>query len=114
MANITGSGKYIKIERGTVTFGSKSGNTETNYGSVYAFTTGAADGIQSNIKKLALTGVDEVSVGYQRGYTGVIPMCTYFYTDWQWLFYDEDEDPPYMTCTFTNYQFVNGFMVGRA
>lgn len=114
---ITGSGKWIQIVNGTMKFG----NNATQYGTIecYAYTNNNETiyGITSSITYLGISNLSDLSVEYKKGYTGIIPMCTYFYDPYNVLIWDpydlEDFNPDNVLVTMTQYRFVNGFMVGE-
>ena len=119
MATFTGSGKWIRISSGTLSFGNKSGNTTTTYGNVYANSV-----TQNNVtyrgfyaasmSYLNLTGLTELTVGDAKGYTGTVKMYTYFYDPYNVVIWDPDWDTSQIVRRYKTYRFVHGFMVGEA
>jgi len=119
MATFTGSGKWIQVSAGTLSFGNKSGSTNTTYGNVYA------NSITQNsvtyrgfyaasMSYLNLTGLTELTVGDAKGYTGIVKMYTYFYDPYNVVIWDPDWDTSQIVRRYKNYRFVHGFMVGEA
>lgn len=113
---VTGSGKYLQIVSGVVNYGVDS----TQYGTAYASQSpqqsyGTLNGLCSTMSYLNLQNLNKLSIGSMTGYTGVIPICTYYYSPYPLIIWDpEDYNINRVTATITNYRFVNGICVGRA
>lgn len=114
---ITGSGKWIQIINGIMKFGKDS----TQYGTIepyeYTHNNETTQGITSTLTYISITNLNDFSVEYKKGYTGIIPMCTYFYDPYNALIWDpydlDDFNPDNVLVTMKQYRFVNGFMVGE-
>ncbi len=116
---ITGSGKYVRIENGTMTLGQTTDPTSGTFGYAEIFADWSAlhgnkRGFTCNAGYINLTGVSNLSIGVIKGYTGVIPMLTSFSSPYPILIYDDSFDLNNIRYSFTNYRFVNGFFVGAA
>ena len=116
---ITGSGKYVRIENGTMKLGQTTDPTSGTFGYAEIFADwsalhGSKRGITCNAGYINLTGVSKLSIGVIKGYTGIIPMLTSFSSPYPIFFYDPDVNLSNIHYSFTIYRFVNGFFVGEA
>ena len=115
--SITGSGKYVQIEQGIMKLGQTSDPTSGTIGeaTAYAASYSGKNGIRCNIGYLNLTNVSELSIGIEKGYTGVIPMLVSYSSPYPIILWDPDDwNINNVSFSFRNYRFVNGLMVGTA
>lgn len=114
---ITGIGKWFKLENGIMKFGKDA----TQYGTAesydYTHNNVITQGITSSLTYIGISNLNDFSIEYKKGYTGIIPMYTYFYDPYNVLIWDQydlnDFNPDNVLTTYKQYRFVNGFMVGE-
>lgn len=111
--DMAGSGKWIRIASGKLSFG----NNNSTYAEMYSskITNNSKDylGMTIDCSHIALTGLTEFSIADVKGYTGVISMCTDFYTPYDCLIWDPTSyNINNVRTAFQNYRFVHGFCVG--
>ena len=113
MATFNGSGKYVKLQSGRLSFGVNS----TQYGQVFAITKSFIPetfyGIQSDIQYLKLTNLTKLCIARGLGFTGTVQMYSYYYSPYNSLIWDsEDYRASNIRSTAVTYRFVRGIMVG--
>lgn len=111
MATYTGSGKWIKIDRGVISSGidnhtcsSTSAATVTLNGKTYY---GFVD---TSTQCIDLPQLSRFTLSPGVGYTGSVKMYTEFTCPYQIIL--EEEDYSQVVANYRNYDFINGFMVG--
>ena len=112
MAHYSGSGKWVKLERGVMSFG----NDDRTYGSVnayaYSYGTITGNGIRLNgIDYIGFSGLSEFAVGDVQGYTGTVKMYTSFECPYDLIIWDPAYDLSQITATYKTVRFEKGFCV---
>lgn len=112
---VTGSGKYLRIVSGVVSYGVDN----TQYGTAYASQSpqqsyGKLNGLCSTMSYLNLQNVNKLSIGSMTGFTGILPVLGYYYSPYPLILWDpESMDINNVYSTMTTWRFVNGVCMGR-
>ena len=112
MAHYSGSGKWVKLQSGIITFGKD--NETYGTASAYAWSYGVrhANGLRlGGIGYLNLTGLSEFAVGDVQGYTGTIRIYTQFDCPYDLIIWDPDNDLSRIVATYKTVRFEKGFCV---
>lgn len=110
---MAGSGRWVRIQSGQLSFGLNSDTKATVYASMVPTPdSNSYHGITIDTQEINLVNVDTLSISNIEGYTGIIPMCTYFYSPYNCMFWDPSEfDINNVRTSFVNHEFVNGILV---
>ena len=114
-AAYTGSGKYIKIQTGRLSFGSGTSEYANIRPTSYTRNGVTYYGIQDYTSNyIWLSWLEELTIRNYKGYSGIIRMYTNFTTpNRSVILFDLDaQDIADIKVAYTDYRFVHGICVG--
>lgn len=118
MATIVGTGRWTRIANGTFKLGRKETATSdaVTYCNAYAISyiknSVTYYGVRiANAPALRLAGLQEISIGNAKGYTGEIPMCTEFVMPYGLIWSETDYDINKVKTKFKTCKFICGLLI---
>ncbi len=108
----SGSGKWVKIQTGVMSFG----KDNQTYGSVYAYQQSYGSNTFNGIKVdgfnyLDFSNLSEFAIGNVAGYTGTIRMYTDIICPYDLIIWDPTNDLSRISTPYITAQFEKGFLV---